>query len=200
MDSAVGHPGGGHQGARRYAGGAARLRSPERVALLDPPHVAALSLEGVAAPRSGEEAPAILDIGTGTGLFAETFAAKGYATTGIDSNPELLDLARGLVPGVTFIEASAEHLPFDDASFELVFLGQLLHEVEEPLAVLLEAHRVAKGRVAVLEWPWREDKGQGPSLEHRLEPARVEGLAREAGFRKVSSPALAHMALYLLES
>jgi len=39
----------------------------------------------------------MLDIGTGTGVFAEAFAALGIAVTGIDVNADLLAAARHLV-------------------------------------------------------------------------------------------------------
>jgi ubiquinone/menaquinone biosynthesis C-methylase UbiE len=145
----------------------------------------------------GVDVSCVLDVGTGTGIFAEEFARRSLRVTGIDPNSELLDVARGLVPGGTFVEAIAEELPFDDAAFDLVFLGHVLHETENPATALRETRRVAKKRVAILEWPYRKE-GMGPPLEHRLQSARIMDLARNAGFAGVERFELAHMDFYRL--
>jgi ubiquinone/menaquinone biosynthesis C-methylase UbiE len=179
-----------HEHERRFHGGAQRLRAPERLALMEVPRVVQLSLEGV-------EVQGILDVGTGSGVFAEAFAARTPSVTGIDPNSELLEVARAAVPGATFIEAAAEKLPFNDASFDLVFLGHVLHETDNPAGTLHEAKRVAKKRVAILEWPFRKED-QGPPLEHRLPSSRIMDLARQAGFSAVERIELSHMDFYRL--
>jgi len=55
---------GPHDHERRFHGGAERLRAPERVALLETEAVTRLCVEGI-------DAVTILDVGTGTGIFAE---------------------------------------------------------------------------------------------------------------------------------
>ena len=80
-----------HVHERRFSGDADRLRSPERIKRLEVSNVVTLSLQGL--PDAG-----VLDVGTGTGLFAEAFIAAGSAVTGIDTNPDLLALARRHVP------------------------------------------------------------------------------------------------------
>jgi ubiquinone/menaquinone biosynthesis C-methylase UbiE len=179
-----------HMHERRFRGDADRLRSPERLARLDVPRVVALCLEGLSAAS-------VLDIGTGTGVFAEAFAASGIDVTGIDTNADLLALARLHVPAGNFREAPAENLPFADGSFDLVFLGVVLHETDDPLAALMEARRLARRRAAVLEWPYR-DEPHGPPLAHRLSTERVTALASAAGFRQIESIQLTHVDLYLL--
>ena len=175
---------------RRYQGGADRLLSPERVSLMEVPRVVGICLE---APAPGS----VLDVGTGSGLWAEAFASHGLRASGIDPNPELLARAKALVKGVEFRKGSAEALPYADASFDLVFLGHVLHETDDPLAALREARRVARLRVAVLEWPYREED-RGPPLAHRLEPSRIVSLAQAAGFSSVERLTLSHMELFRL--
>jgi ubiquinone/menaquinone biosynthesis C-methylase UbiE len=166
------------------------LRSTQRIALLEVERVVALSVEGVTVND-------VLDVGTGTGLFAEAFSTSIPAVTGIDTNAELLAVARSYVSEAPFLQAPAEEIPFVDGSFDLVFLGHLLHETDNPLKALEEARRVARSRVAVLEWPYQKEE-QGPPLEHRLRPEAIEDLAVKAGFRKVERVKLVHMDLYLL--
>ncbi len=150
----------------------------------------ALSLEGLAVES-------VLDVGTGTGIFAEAFANNGLVVTGIDTNAELLLHAREYAPGARFEEAPAEQLPFDDGAFDLVFLGHVLHETDDPLAALREARRVARQRVAILEWPYREQP-YGPPLAHRIAPATVLDLATRAGFSQVEHIELDQMDFYRL--
>jgi SAM-dependent methyltransferase len=182
-----GHPN-GHE--RRFGGRAEILRSAGRVALLDVERVVRLSLEGVTAAS-------VLDVGTGTGIFAEAFAAASLRAVGIDPNPEMIAAARIHLPGAELLEASAEALPFADGSFDVVFLGHVLHETDDPLTALREARRVARLRVAVLEWPYRAEE-VGPPLGHRLRPERIDALAREAGFPAVERLDLSHMDFYRL--
>jgi ubiquinone/menaquinone biosynthesis C-methylase UbiE len=179
-----------HMHERRFHGEPDRLRSPERLALLEVERVVALSLEGLSITS-------VLDIGTGTGVFAEAFSRWGLQVTGIDTNIELLAIARRYVPGGHFQEAPAEEIPFEASSFDLVFLGHVLHETDNPLTALKEARKVARDRVAVLEWPYRDDE-HGPPLEHRLTPELIENLASQAEFQKVERFQLVQMDFYRL--
>ena len=179
-----------HLHERRFHGGPERLRASARVALLDVGNVVQLSVQGL-------RINSVLDVGTGTGIFADAFFRLSLRVTGIDPNSELLTAARENVPGGEFIEAIGEELPFKDGSFDLVFLGHVLHETDDPAKALGEARRVALKRVAILEWPYRQEE-HGPPLEHRLQPVRIEGLAKEAGFHSVERIELKHMDLYRL--
>ena len=175
---------------RRFHGGPDRLRAPDRLARMEVPRVAALSTADITVASA-------LDIGTGTGVFAEAFAALGLAVTGVDVNAELLTVAHEYVPAAEFKQAPAEQLPFADRSFDLVFLGHVLHEADNPLVALKEARRVARQRVAILEWPYRQEE-KGPPLEHRLKPDFVADLARQAGFQSSETIHLEHMDFYRL--
>jgi ubiquinone/menaquinone biosynthesis C-methylase UbiE len=175
---------------RQFQGKASRLRDPERVALLEVDRVVALGTEGL---KPG----VLLDVGTGTGLFAEAFSKAGWVATGTDLNADLLALAREAVPDAAFQECPAEKLPFADGSFDVVFLGHLLHEVEGPVDALKEARRAARSRVVVLEWPYQEEE-QGPPLAHRLRPASILRMADAAGFQGGERIKLGHMDLYRL--
>jgi ubiquinone/menaquinone biosynthesis C-methylase UbiE len=180
----------GDQHCHRYPGSIEALRSPQRVALLEVPRVCEFCLEGA-------HVESVLDVGTGSGLFAEEFVKRGLRLSGIDVNPTMIEAARQAVPEATFLEAAAEVLPFPDGAFDLVFLGLVLHEVSDQTQALFEARRVARVRVVVLEWPYRAEEF-GPPLEHRLRDEAIQAAASQAGFHHVESLLLAHMALYRL--
>jgi ubiquinone/menaquinone biosynthesis C-methylase UbiE len=174
-----------------FNGAVEKLRSPERREKLQIERVINYSLAGIEAARA-------LDIGTGTGLFAEAFANRGLKVKAVDCNSEFLELARSLVPQVEFKEAAAEKLPFDKASFDLVFMGHVLHEADDPLKAMKEAHRVLKKRFIILEWPYRLEES-GPPLDHRMTAEQIQRLATQAGFAICDLIQLRFMHLYILE-
>lgn len=174
---------------RRFNREIERLRDPERIARLELGRVVDLALEGLPGAKSA------LDVGTGSGVFAEQFAARGLRITGLDVNPEMLLVAQKYVPAGIFKEGIAEELPFPDGSFDLVFMGLLLHETDDIQAALSEARRVAVQRLVILEWP-DEEQPFGPPLEHRLSYEKIEAPARQAGFAKFEQIRLASLVLY----
>jgi len=176
----------------RFHGNVERLRSPERLAVLQVDRVLDWSLEGIAA-RSA------LDVGTGSGIFADLLARRGLTVAGVDVNPDMIALARRYLPQARFEVAPAEALPFPDASFDLVFFGLVLHEADDALKMLQEARRVCRHRVAILEWPL--DAGEteeGPPMEERLPLEQVQELARGAGFAGMETLRLTQVVVYRL--
>jgi len=177
---------------RRFSREIERLRDPERVARMEVPRVVDLSLEEI--PLRGR----VLDIGSGSGLFAEEFARRGLTVTGLDANPEMLPVARQFVPAADFQEGVAEALPFEDGSFDLIFMGLLLHETDDISAALAEAYRVTRRRLAVLEWP-KEQQEFGPPPDHRLDADEVVSQSKRAGFLNVEMIPLTYLVLYRMD-
>ncbi len=176
---------------KRFEGDIARLRSPERVERLEVGRVIDLCLDK-------GQVENVLDVGTGTGLFAQAFVERGLKVSGVDVNPDMLAVARQFVPDGDFHVGTVEKLPFPDDSFDLVFLGLVLHESDDHLKTLKEALRVARQKVCILEWPYR-DQPFGPPLIHRLDPSDLAGLFKEAGFQRWKMTELTNTVLYCLE-
>ena len=176
---------------KRFAGDISRLRSPERVEHLEVERVADLCL-------AGKAAGSVLDVGTGSGLFAEAFARRGLVIAGLDANMEMVEAARKFAPKGVFRLGNAEALPYPESSFDLVFLGLVLHEADDPLLALQEALRVARNQVAILEWPYREGV-IGPPVADRLKPEDLTGWFKKAGFKDWKLTELANTVFYRLE-
>jgi ubiquinone/menaquinone biosynthesis C-methylase UbiE len=175
---------------RRYNGEIERLRAPERVALLEVDRVVDLCLEGIKAAN-------VLDVGTGSGIFAEVFSKRVKSVTGIDPNPEMLKAAKEFVPTGTFLQGTVEEIPLEDKSFDLVFLGHVLHESDDLIKALSESKRVAKQKICILEWPYKREES-GPPLEHRLKTEEILTAAKQVGFSYVETIQLQHMLLFRL--
>ncbi len=173
---------------RRYDAEIDRLRTPERIERLEVQRVIGLCLEGA-------HITSVLDVGTGSGIFAEGFAEKVATVAGIDANPEMIKVSKELVPKANFLEATAESIPFADKSFDLVFLGLVLHEADDPEQALSEGRRCAKHSVVVLEWPYKQEE-MGPPLEHRLKSEDVLAMAKRVGFKAITIIPLKDLLLY----
>jgi ubiquinone/menaquinone biosynthesis C-methylase UbiE len=139
----------------------------------------------------------VLDVGTGSGIFAEAFSKRGMKVAGIDPNPEMLKAAKEFAPIGIFLNGAIEEIPFKDKSFDLVFLGHILHESDDLIKALSESKRCAKLRVAILEWPYKQEES-GPPLEHRLKTEEILTAAKQVGFSQVETIQLQHMMLFRL--
>lgn len=105
-------------------------------------------------PGDGRRA---IDVGCGTGLQSVVLQSLGYAVTGVDIAADLVAKARaktaGITPAAEFTIASAEALPFGDATFSAgVSCGSVLGFVPEYGKALSEIARVLEpGATFVLE-------------------------------------------------
>jgi demethylmenaquinone methyltransferase/2-methoxy-6-polyprenyl-1,4-benzoquinol methylase len=113
----------------------------------------------LASPRQGERA---LDLCCGTGDVTRDLAmsVKGVAPVeviGLDFTQEMLEIARTLTPehlAITYRQGDALHLPFADASFDVVTCAYGLRNLADLEQGLKEAQRVLRpgGRLATLEF------------------------------------------------
>jgi len=116
----------------------------------------------------------LLEIGCGGGLLLRDALAFGVSATGIDHSEDMVSLARERAPGAELVLASAEQLPFGNASFTAVAMSVVFFLLPDPLGVLRECRRVlrAGGRIAVYT--------TAPEL--RGTPAAPEPVASHARF------------------
>jgi demethylmenaquinone methyltransferase/2-methoxy-6-polyprenyl-1,4-benzoquinol methylase len=103
------------------------------------------------APKPGEK---ILDIAAGTGTSSAALAKSGADVTAADFSPGMIEVGRRRHPGLTFVEADAMALPFDDNSFDAVTISFGLRNIEDPKKALNEMFRVMKpgGRLVICEF------------------------------------------------
>ncbi len=102
----------------------------------------------------------MLDVGCGPGTLTIDLArriAPGHVT-GVDAAAIALEAARdhaaeSSVTNVTFTQANAYELPFDDGSFDIVHAHQVLQHLSDPVKAIQEMRRVVApgGIIAVRE-------------------------------------------------
>jgi SAM-dependent methyltransferase len=82
----------------------------------------------------------MLDVGCGNAWSAYAFAKRGFDVIGVDLNPDAFEPPPH--PNLRLQEGSVLHLPFADASFDLIASYQMLEHVPAPEAALREMLRV----------------------------------------------------------
>ena len=113
------------------------------------------ALAGVAGVAPGA---AVLDVGAGTGAgtlrLVELVGADRVAA--VDPSAPFVEALRDRLPGADVREGSAEALPFDDASFDVVLAQLVVNFMSDPDAGLAEMRRVTRpgGTVAACVWDY----------------------------------------------
>jgi ubiquinone/menaquinone biosynthesis C-methylase UbiE len=135
----------------------------------------------------------VVDVGCGPGTAVRLAARSGAAATGVDPSPVMLSLARRISAlrrsrRVSWIQGSAENLPFPDAEATVVWTLSSLHHWGDRSAGLLEAARVMgpDGRLVIAERLTRPGaKGHAAHGIGETEARDVERELFAIGFRQV---------------
>lgn len=98
----------------------------------------------------------VLDVGCGAGTDLVRFARGGARVTGVDISSSAIELARanfahqGLEADLR--ETDGEHLPFPDATFDLVYAHGVVQYTVDPRRLIEECRRVLKpGGTAIFQ-------------------------------------------------
>lgn len=84
-----------------------------------------------------------LDVGCGAGMMLAELAPRAARLQGVDADPRAVEAAAAR--GVAQVQvATAESLPFPDASFDLVTAFDVLEHTDDDVAALTEIRRVAR--------------------------------------------------------
>ncbi len=104
----------------------------------------------------------LLDVACGTGHLVAAAAKRGAISTGVDFAEPMIAVAQSNYPRQHFQVADATHLPFDDASFDVVTCSFGLSHMEFPQTAIQESFRVLKsgGKFAFTLWYGANDGGE----------------------------------------
>lgn len=163
----------------------ARLNDPKRLQYLNPDVI--WEKAALVHPK------ALIDIGAGTGFFALLFSkkmsrGKVYAC---DISEEMLAWMNNNLPIeskriVIPVKMEENSVPLPDGAADLVYMINLHHELEEPLRVLKESHRLLKkgGKLMVIDWK-KEETPEGPPLELRVTEETIESQMSKSFFSNI---------------
>jgi len=139
----------------------------------------------------------LLDIGGGTGNFAEALAEEGFHVSLCDYSPEMARRASAKLGDTPVAVADAAHLPFTPASFDCAISVNVLGHVEDWHSMLAEAQRVIRGGPYVMKASTRETldanwvveylpgiRDHAPMHHYQPESVITEALW-EAGFSRI---------------
>jgi ubiquinone/menaquinone biosynthesis C-methylase UbiE len=110
----------------------------------------------------------LLDVGAYTGVFVDIAARHGWDAWGIEPSLWAVDLARQ--EGLQMVGGTLEDSTFEDSSFDVVTMWDVIEHVANPMATMHAAYRVLKpggflvvhtmdlgspfARLMGKRWPW----------------------------------------------
>jgi SAM-dependent methyltransferase len=164
-----------------------KLNDPVRMARMEPLRI--WTAAGIANPA------VVVEIGAGTGIFAEAFAnfAPSVKVYAVDTEARMIQwmerhrapkLHGRLVP----VLATDTMVPLPDGTADAAFMIDLHHELSSPDATYAEVYRLlAPGRkVVVVDWRKDNEPG-GPPQEIRVSEAEIAATLERTGFRQVTT-------------
>jgi ubiquinone/menaquinone biosynthesis C-methylase UbiE len=95
----------------------------------------------------------VVDVGCGTGLLFSEVAAEAQAVVGVDVSGKLLLQAKErsrIFSNVQLVQGDADHLPFKNDHFSVVFAFTVLQNMPKPLETLSEIKRIAECGASVV--------------------------------------------------
>jgi SAM-dependent methyltransferase len=135
----------------------------------------------------------VIDIGVGSGYFANHFLEAGALVTGADVDEKFLAHVRARFPVKEF---KAVKIAYDDpmmgeAQFDVAFTANTYHHIEHRVSYLrkIRAGLKASGRFVVFDFKKEGDGKAGPPVAMRVDMVQVINELIEAGFTQISSNA-----------
>lgn len=124
----------------------------------------------------------ILDIGCGSGRISKQLQDLGYRVSGLDFSEEAVKKA--VARGIEAKQANLDDgIPFPDAAFHVVWAGDIIEHVFDPIGLLRESARVLKpGGVMLITIP--SDVGLVSRIKMLFGISHQEGMYMTSGFYK----------------
>jgi SAM-dependent methyltransferase len=106
---------------------------------------------------AGEAPRDVVDLGAGTGKLTRSLVALGHRVTAVEPLAEMLAELRAAVPDATALAGSAESIPLDAESVDVVTCAQAFHWFDHGPALAEIARVLRPGGRLSLVWNTRDD-------------------------------------------
>jgi SAM-dependent methyltransferase len=129
----------------------------------------------------------IVEIGAGTGVYAEQFAriCPGAVVYAADIEPSMVDYMNTHRGSVVPLLAEETSVPLPDGEAGAVVMINLHHELVDPAATYREAWRLLRPGGIVLVTDWAPGGEAGPPQEIRADAERIGDILAAAGFGSI---------------
>ena len=106
----------------------------------------------------------VLDVGSGPGSLTNELVRRLGASSVAAADPSepFVEAVRARHPGVEVVQAPAEHLPFEDGTFDVALAQLVVHFMRDPIAGLREMARVTKRDGVIAACVWDHGGNDGP--------------------------------------
>ena len=106
----------------------------------------------------GQEAATVLELGAGTGKLTRELVALGHDVHATDPDPEMLKVLARHLPDTRVTEASAEEIPANDRSVDVVVAAQAFHWFDHERALPEIARVLRPGGHLAVTWNLRNER------------------------------------------
>jgi SAM-dependent methyltransferase len=102
----------------------------------------------------------VVDLAAGTGQLSRRFVPLDLDVVAVEPASNMRAVLAGRLPSVPVLDATAESLPFDDASVDAIVVGNAFHHFDREVA-FAEIRRVIRpSGVLALFWAWPLEEEQ----------------------------------------
>jgi SAM-dependent methyltransferase len=122
----------------------------------------------------------VLDLGAGTGKLTRQLVAKGWDVVAVEPSAGMREQLRRSAPSARALEGSAEDIPLDDATVDVVLVAQAWHWVDVDRAVPEVARVLVPGGRLGLVWNKRDERQDWVAQLSRAITGPGETTEREA--------------------
>lgn len=125
----------------------------------------------------------VLLVGVGTGADLPYFLNRGYQITAIDYSLDMLNVAKERYKdsSINFLQMDAQHLAFEDDSFDFVVASLILSVVPDPKRSLIEIVRVLKKNCSFIVFDKFVPSDKKASIKQKILRPLIKFLGTDIG-------------------
>lgn len=145
------------------------------------------ALDKAALLLSNDGCKRVLEVGIGTGRIAKPLQQRNFEIVGVDISRGML--AKAQQKGIEdLVMGDANHLPFEDKTFDAAVLAHVLHLLENPAETFGKLARVSRNEIVVFVRK-RDDASTFPAGDERSVLRQTfRKVAEEMGYTLPSRP------------